>query len=269
MKKRLVSSLACFALSLTAAIAAPKTDDGFVSLFNGKNLDGWTLKTRGNDAELAKKLFAVEDGVIHVFNKDFPDNYELNTGGNKSHAMMFTEKKYTRYIFPFEYKWGKKKANNFKSFQYDAGCYYHAPEPKIWPAGIEFQVRYNNIENRNHTGDFWSPPTTKIQWYSKDGTTFALPTAGGLDQPYKKGEHRALTTAPFHGLDGEWNTCELIAMGGEYAIHKLNGVVVNLATDLNPGTGLIGLQAETGEIFYRNISIKELPASVPMETFLK
>ena len=96
----------------------------------------------------------------------------------------------------------------------------------------------------------------------------AGPTAA-KPQPVKKGEHRALATAPFHGLDGEWNQVELIAMCNEYAIHKLNGVVVNLATDLTPAAGLIGLQSETGEIYYRNMEIKEFPEFVPMESFLK
>jgi len=245
------------------------THDGFVTLFNGKNLDGWNAKLKNGDAELARKVFTVEDGMVHVFGKDFPDKYELDTGKNNTHGMIYTTNQYSRFIFRFEYKWGKKKANNFKQFQYDAGCYYHVTNDKIWPVGIEFQVRFDHLKNENHTGDFWSPPNTKLQWYSGDGKTFQLPAAGGQPQPIKKGEHRALATAPFHGLDGEWNQVELIAMGHEYAIHKLNGVVVNLATDLNPGAGLIGLQSETGEIYYRNIEIKEISEAIPMEAFLK
>lgn len=74
--------------------------------------------------------------------------------------------------------------------------------------------------------------------------------------------------APFNGLDGEWNHGEVIVMGGHFAIHKLNGVVLNVATDLTPTEGLIGLQAETAEIFYRNMEIKTFDAPVPFEAFL-
>ncbi|MEO6245979.1 MAG: DUF1080 domain-containing protein, partial [Opitutaceae bacterium] len=204
--------LPCAIRGIAAAATTPRSPaPGFVSLFNGKNLDGWKLKIRSGDAELAKKVFRVEDGAIHVFGKDFPGEYELNTGGNQTHGMIYTTKSYSKFIFRFDYKWGKKKANNFSDFQYDAGCYYHVTDDKIWPVGIEFQIRYNHVANQNHTGDFWSPPTTKIQWYSADGMTFALPSAGGRPQPFKKGEHLALATTPYHGLDGEWNTCELIA----------------------------------------------------------
>jgi hypothetical protein len=34
-------------------------------------------------------------------------------------------------------------------------------------------------------------------------------------------------------------------------------------------TGVIGLQSETAEIYYRNIEIKEFDEVVPMEKFLK
>ncbi|MEO7413879.1 MAG: DUF1080 domain-containing protein [Opitutaceae bacterium] len=268
MKKLLFSGLATLALLLPSAHAAAEADRGFVPLFNGKNLDGWNLKIRSGDAELAKKVFTVEDGMIHGFG-GLPDRYELDTGSNATHGMIYTTKKYRRFIFRFEYKWGTKIANNFAQFQYDAGCYFHVSNDKIWPTGIEFQIRYDSVNRVNHTGDFWSPPDTKIQWYSADGRTFALPRDGGKPQPIKKAEHLGLANAPYHGLDGQWNKCEVIVMGGAYAIQKLNGVIINLATDITPSEGLIGLQAETAEIFYRNLEIKELTEDLPMEAFLK
>jgi translation initiation factor RLI1 len=35
---------------------SPSSKKGFVKLFNGKNLDGWYLKIRSGDVELAKKV---------------------------------------------------------------------------------------------------------------------------------------------------------------------------------------------------------------------
>ena len=58
-------------------------------------------------------------------------------------------------------------------------------------------------------------------------------------------------------------------MGNAYTIHKLNGEVVNVAFNLTPGAGIIGLQSETAEIYYRNIKIKEFDEVVPMEEFIK
>lgn len=242
-------------------------DDGFINLFNGQNWDGWYLKLRNGDSEMAKKVYAIEDNMVHVF-KDMPDSLDLNTGKNETHGLFYTTKKYSKFIFRFEYKWGKKITNNFDQFQYDAGMYYHVYDDKIWPRGIEYQVRYNSETQKNHTGDFWASGTS-FQWYAGDNDTFLLPRNGGTKQAIKKGEHRALESATYHALDNQWNYCEVIVMGNEYAIHKLNGEIVNMATDLSQSEGIIGLQSETAEIYYRNIQIKEFDESIPMEEFLK
>jgi Domain of Unknown Function (DUF1080) len=242
------------------------SSDGFIPLFNGKNWDGWHLKIRNNDSVLVEKLFAIEkDGTIHAF-RDFTDSMELNTGKNTTHAMFFTNKKYSKYIFKFEYKWGKKIFNNFAQFQYDAGMYYHIYEDNIWPKGLEYQIRYDHIKNVNHTGDFWAKWIT-IQWYAKNNN-FLLPENGGEKTPSKGSEHLALEDAKHNALNDKWNECEVIVMGNEYAIHKLNGQIVNMATNLGKSDGIIGLQAETAEVFYRNIKIKEFKESVPIETFI-
>jgi hypothetical protein len=80
--------------------------------------------------------------------------------------------------------------------------------------------------------------------------------------------HEASVPKKVNTLNGEWNQCEVIVMGDQYAIHKLNGEIINMATDLDPAEGIIGLQSETAEIFYRNIEIKVFDEVIPMETFL-
>ncbi len=268
-KRNLIQSVIVLLLILSFAILgnaqSNQSKGGFTKIFNGKNFDGWHLKIRSGDAEMAKKVYVIEDGMVHVF-KDFPAEYELNTGGNATHGLFYTNKKYSKYIFRFEYKWGKGKANNFAQFQYDAGCYYHVVDDKIWPSGIEYQVRYDDTKNLNHTGDFWAKG---LKWYSKDGKTFAPPSKGGQPVLGHTGEHLAVPDAKFNALNGKWNKCEVIVMGDKYAIHKLNGKIVNMATDLPFSEGILGLQSETAEIYYRNIEIKEFDEIIPMEKFMK
>lgn len=264
------SSVIILALSLGLwSCNSPKTEKGYVNLFNGENWDGWHLKIRSGDSEMAQKVYAIEDGVIHVFNDQFPDTIKLNTGENDTHGLFYTNKKYSKYHLQFEYKWGSKIANNFDAYQYDAGCYYHVTDDKIWPTGIEYQIRYDHTKAKNHTGDFWASGT-KFQWYSgDDGLTFLHPDQGGTPQAIRSGEHLAFPTSNHHALDGQWNKCEVIAMADQYAIHKLNGEVVNMAVQLEISEGLIGFQSETAEIFYRNIKIKEFEEIPPMQEFLK
>ena len=256
-------------VSFSGCAATQTETDGFQKLFNGTNWDGWYLKIRSGDADMARKLFAIEDGAIHVFNDEFPDEYKLNTGENDTHGLFYTQKTYSKYILRFEYKWGTKIANNFDKWQYDAGCYYHVIDDNIWPVGIEYQIRYDHTQSRNHTGDLIRPKGTDYLWYpAADGETFLHPKDGGKPQQVEGWLHYALTPEKVNNLNGRWNQCEIIVMGAQYAIHKLNGEIVNIATQLKPDAGIIGFQAETAEIFYRNIEIKELDQTIPLETFL-
>lgn len=244
-------------------------EEGFTTIFNGENFDGWYLKIRSGDDELAQKVFAIKDGMVHVFNEEFPDEYELNTGGNLTHGLFYTEKSYSQYILRFEYKWGTRIANNFDKWQYDAGLYYHVINDRIWPTGIEYQIRYDHRHNRNHTGDFIRPGGVTFDWYStSDEKYYQHPKDGGILSKKKGWMLPASPTDNHHALNGEWNECEVIVMGDQYAIHKLNGEVVNMAVNLKPSAGIFGFQSETAEIFYRNIRIKELDEYIPAEVFL-
>lgn len=265
MKKIIYFSLLAIAMSLSSCNGS-KQD--FIQLFNGKDWTGWYLKIRSGDSLLAEKVYAIEDGMVHVFNDEFPDSIEVNTGENATHGLFYTEKEYSRFIFKFEYKWGKRIANDFDKWQYDAGFYYHVIDDRIWPKGLEYQVRYNHITNTNHTGDMWCNGT-RFDWTSGTDKCYLPEAEGGVLQERRGGEHRAKQTDNFHALDGEWNQCEVIVMGNQYAIHKLNGEVVNIGTNLSIDKGKIGLQSETAEIYYRNIYIKEFEEDVPMEEFLK
>lgn len=267
VKTLLVFVLTGVCLNTLKAQADKPVEDGFVRLFNGKNWDGWYLKLRDGDPEMEKKVFAIEDDMVHVF-KGTPDSLNLNTGENSTHGMFYIKKKYSKYILRFEYKWGKKIANNFEQFQYDAGMFYHVYDDKIWPKGIEYQIRYDHIKNENHTGDFWAK-FVKIKWYGAKNGRFLLPKDGGQPSVPKTPEHRALANATFNGLNDKWNQCEVIVMGDAYTIHKLNGEIVNVATDLSQGEGNFGFQSETAEIYYRNIRIKEFESVVPMKEFMK
>jgi len=247
--------------------------EGYVNLYNGKDMNNWNIMCRNFNRDLAQKVFtAGEKGEMHVF-KDFPDEGTTNAGKSLTHCMFFTKENYSKYSFKFEYKWGTKTYNNFNQFQYDAGLYYHVFDVAIWPQGIEYQVRYNPLENRNHTGDIWNSGA-KFDWVADEKVsdpkmkTYLSSKDGGVVQEHRGGEHRAHKDAPFHALDGQWNQCEIIVMGNQYAIHKLNGVVVNVLTNLSLKEGVIGLQSETAEVFYRNIKIKEFKEDIPMEVFL-
>ncbi|WP_299668714.1 DUF1080 domain-containing protein [uncultured Polaribacter sp.] len=247
-----------------------KPKKGFKTIFNGKNLDGWYLKIRSGDEDMAKKVFAIEDGMIHVFGNSFPKEYNLNTGANDTHGLIYTKKSYSKYILRFEYKWGENIANNFDKWQYDAGVYYHVINDKVWPVGIEYQIRYDHTTARNHTGDLIRPAGSDYDWFCEEGSeTYLHPDNGGKPEAKRSWMHFASPTNKFNALNNKWNQCEIIVMGNQYAIHKLNGKIVNMAFNLEPGAGIFGFQSETAEIYYRNIQVKEFDEIIPAEVFLK
>ena len=67
--------------------------------------------------------------------------------------------------------------------------------------------------------------------------------------PQKNGEHHAAIYAVYNGLNNKWNKCEVIVMGDKYAIYKLNGKIVNIATDLSYSEGLIGFSRKPHKYF--------------------
>ncbi len=244
-------------------------------LFDG-TYKGWYIVTAGTKPELGKKIFSIENGKVHVFNDSWPDEIDLDHKKGPTRAMMITKKSYEKFHLKFEYKWGKRKANNFDGWQYNAGVYYHITKPKIYPSGIEYQLHYLPEENRTRSGDMIRPAGQNYDWYfNPKNNQYLHPSEGGVlytgQESYDVNDwrHTAVITDDAHGLNDKWNKCEIIAMGSQYAIHKLNGKVVNMAFNINPGSGQIGLQAETAEVYYRNIEIKEFAETFPAEDFLK
>ncbi len=75
---------------------APKVDDSFKSLFDGKSLKGWHQAT-------GTAKYSVKDGaIVGVGNndKDVPNSF------------LVTDKNYTHFILSVDFKWGKKLGNS-------------------------------------------------------------------------------------------------------------------------------------------------------------
>ncbi len=265
----LFAQITCFALAekkmdQASGIKTVKKTSKWYPLFNGKDFNDWSLYTKNGDAEALKKIFCIDKGgVIHFF-RDLPDGYVLEDP-NGLHGSMISKRSYSRYILTFEYKWGSKLVNNYKKLQYDSGLYFHISEAGAYPLGIQYQIRYDHLKNISFTGELRGK--FDRNWYSKDGV-FQMPSEGGVARATPNGINSPASYAFSHGSDGKWNKCEIIVMGSEYVIYKLNGKVVNMVSNLSWSEGAIGLEAESGEILWRNIMIKEFKESVPKEKFL-
>jgi hypothetical protein len=202
-------------------------ENGFTSLMNGKNLEGWYIwlqgKGRNNDPN---KIFTVDgDGVLH------------DTGRELGYIM--TEKNFANYHFKLEFKWGNDRWPPRENDKRDSGICYNIPEDetdKIWPESIECQIQEGDV------GDFWLLGYSTVQ------------VDGKQNAPYQ--HSRIVKKKNAEKPTGEWNTVEVISFNGK-CVHIVNGVVVNYGENASLVGGRILLQSEYAEIYYKNVRIRE------------
>ena len=143
--KRFICPLLALAFILPALAADSK--DGWVSLFDGKSLDGWKANEK-------PETFSVKDGEIVV-------------RGDRAH--LFYDGPVANHDFKnFEFKaeiMAKKNANS--------GVYFHtAFQPDGWPAkGYEVQVNNTHSDPKKGAGlygikDNFVAPAKDDEWYT-------------------------------------------------------------------------------------------------------
>jgi len=230
------------------ALAAEAEDDGFVSIFNGKDLTGWTPKVRYEAlGEDAKNTFRVNDGMIQV-------RYDKYDDFKQSFGHLFYETEYSSYILRLDYRFvGEQVAGGPGWAFMNSGVMFHGQSAKSmgkdqdFPDSIEAQLlgQKAGSEQKRPTGNVCSPGTH----YVKDGKLV-------------RAHCQSSTSKTFRG--DQWVTFELEVHGHGKIIHRINGEVVfeYEQAQLNDGTkldkGTISLQSESHPIDFRNIEIKVL-----------
>jgi hypothetical protein len=233
-----------------------------IKLFNGHNLDGWYsfLKNRGRDND-PKDVFTVKDGTIRISGEEW--------------GCITTLAEYENYNLVLEFRWGELTFEPRLERARDCGVLLHSQgedgsSSGTWIHSIECQI----IEGG--TGDFIVVGDGSDQFQitstvarEKQGNSFVFQQEGhpetinggrinwfGRDPDWKdmlgfRGENDIEKTV------GEWNTLECISEDGQITI-LLNGILVNLATNVKPSKGRIQIQSESAEIFFRKIELTPL-----------
>ena len=257
-----------FCISTAAVTFAEGEDDGWIPLFNGKDLTGWYTYLdqdgRNNDPG---QVFTIEDGVIHVY-KHAEDGAQVPIG------FIATETEYSHYHLRFQYKWGSKRFGPRAQDKRDSGVMYHCVGPdgvlmKTWPRCLECQVQEHD------TGDLLCIAGTRCRTTIDPDPAEILPRVyQGKYLPAQEGGQQITNDRWIrrsHERDElkQWNTVDLIVAGSDYAVHVVNGRANNRLTELRQrgsqegqwvslAGGRIVLQAELAEVFFRNIKIKPL-----------
>ena len=258
MKKLIITATALTVFSHLSA------EEGFVPIFNGKNLDGWHSMAEKTTEGSGKFMVDTEEKAIRPY-------AGMEAGSKQGIDCLHTEKEYSHFILKLEYKWLDKRFKPRLKEDRDAGILYHVHGDleKIWPRSVEMQMGESDAEKtkgRYTTGDLWVVGKDIQAMNSrKDGfyTPGAEPVPVGKNADFDK----SYVTVQNEKPHGEWNEITLTVRGGEEAIFELNGKVVNRIGQMTLERdgkrvplekGRIALQAEFAELMYRNIRIKEL-----------
>lgn len=227
----------------------------WMSLFNGKNLDGWTPKITGyNLGENFGNTFRVENGVLKV-SYDHYDKFD----GRFGH--LFYKEKFSHYRFRVEYRFVGEQVPGGPGWAYrNSGIMFHCQPPETmardqkFPVSIEAQLLGGNGKDKRPTGNVCTPGTNIVmnnQLITRHCTSSSSKT--------------------FHG--DQWVTMEIEVHGNGTIKHIVNGGVVleyekpqldpndpearELIKDnhLMLSEGYISLQSESHPVEFRKVEV--------------
>jgi hypothetical protein len=212
----------------TAVLAAD--DDGFVPLFNGRDLTGWI------NANCAPETWSVREGVIHCTGRP--------TGA------MRTPRQYENFILEVEWRHLSKGGN---SGVFIWGTPIAAPGVPFL-RGVEVQVL-----DHGYAEQFEKQTGKKPDWFTTHGDVF--PIHGAFMKPF--GRHNGDRSFPSEERSKpspEWNHYRIVGSNGVLRL-SVNGKEVSGGEDCNYRKGYLALESEGAPVEFRNIRIKELPSS--------
>jgi hypothetical protein len=265
---------------ITAAFIFPsKKDSKWVSLFNGKNLDGWdtylgpAFDASGNKTNEAPPGLNTDPQHIFTIVKEDGENCIRISG--EHFGGISTVNQYADYHVRLMFKWGTLKWPPKKDKKRDSGLLYHAVGPHgadfgFWMRSQEFQIEEGNC------GDYWGVAggiqdvhalkksdseyvyTPSAEWH-----TFSATSTTG---------RRCIKGSDAEKPSGEWNLLDLY-VHNDTSVHMINGKVMMVlyhSRQLESGKelpltkGKLQIQSEGAEIFYKHIMMQPLE-KIPSE----
>jgi hypothetical protein len=236
-----------------------QSSDKWISLFNGKDLEGWTVKIKGYDlGENFGNTFRVEDGLMKVRY----DQYDSLRG---RYGHIFYKDTFSHYLIRVEYRFvGEQLAGGQGWAKRNSGIMIHGQIPETmekdqdFPVSIEVQLLGGDSIGERSTANLCTPGTNVVM----NGNLI-------LDHCITS------TSKTFRG--DQWVTAEVEVHGSEVIRHMVNGEKVIeynlpqlderdksyqklLPADGNKivSRGSISLQSESHPIDFRKVEVKIL-----------
>jgi hypothetical protein len=253
-----ILSLIFVTLILTCE-AQKKSTEHWETMFNGKDLKGWTVKIRNYPAgENWGNTFRVEDGKLVV-------RYDAYPSFDARFGHIFYNKQYGYYRIRLQYRFVAEQAKDGPDWAYrNSGIMVHGQTPQTmglkqdFPVSIEVQLLGGNGKEARTTCNLCTPGTNVV----KDGKLVTQHCIGSSSET-------------FHG--DQWVDAEVLVLGDSVIKHYANGKEVLVyqkpqvgggnvnEQDVKWGTdgqllsaGTISLQSESHPVEFRKIEILNL-----------
>ncbi|HMR92636.1 MAG TPA: DUF1080 domain-containing protein [Chitinophagaceae bacterium] len=232
----------------------------WTDLFNGKNLDGWTVKIHHHETgDNYGRTFRAEDGILKV-------RYDQYDHFNDRFGHLYYNTPFSYYHLKFEYRFTGEWRKDAPSYtELNSGVMFHSQDPRTmpaeqdWPISVEMQLLAGLPDGKPRpTGNMCSPGT-HIVYKGELNTTHCINASSPTYPP------------------GEWVQAELIVLGDSLITHIINGdtvlqysrpqiggAVVNRYDPVQKpdgrllSSGFIALQSEGQPIDFRHIRLLNL-----------
>ena len=236
-----------------------RSEARWISLFNGKDLTGWTPKFAGHElGENYKNTFRVQDGLLTAAY----DQYEKFNG---EFGHLFYKDSFSHYRLRAEYRFVGDQVPNGPGWAFrNNGLMLHCQTPATmakdqdFPVSIEVQLLGGDGTNERSTGNLCTPGTNVVM----NGQLVTQHCNNSSSKTY-------------HG--DQWVTVEVEVHGNRLIRHLINGQIVLEYTEpqlderdadakklLDAGAGLplgegyISIQAESHPTQFRKIELLPL-----------
>lgn len=251
--------LLLFGLVLTLGVTTQAEEGKWVSLFNGKDLSGWTPKIKGYElGENYANTFRVVDGLMTV-------SYDGYDSFDRKFGHLFYKDKFSNYRFRVEYRFiGEQCAGGEGWATRNSGVMVHGEDPaemakdQDFPTSIEVQL-LGGFNGKPRTTSNLCTPGTNVVMEGKLVT-----------------KHCINSTSKTYAGD-QWVTAEIEVRGNKVIRHFLEGENVLEYTEpqlderdahakelaekhggLMLSGGSISLQSESHPIQFRKVEIMVL-----------
>lgn len=255
MRNSLIASILTAFLLMAGCLFAQTDNEEWISLFNGKDLSGWTPKITGYPAgENFANTFRVEDGVIKVVYDGY-DKFDSRFGH------LFYKQAYSHYKIRVEYRFTGEQIAGGPGWAYrNSGIMVHGQSPESmtvdqdFPVSIEVQLLGGNGKDARTTGNLCTPGTNVV--INDERITRHCTSSG---------------SKTYHG--DQWVTAVIEVRGNEYIRHYINDdlVLEYQKPQLDPAdkdaqrlirddelmlcSGTISLQSESHPVEFRKVEI--------------